>query len=225
MPRFEPLAAQMMERAERLEHRECVDGIHLSSLVTFEEFLSALWKGWTVAAREDATVQHSQSGRWRDARQEGPSSLVATIVLRHDNSGVWITGQVTLTYWSRPGVVHMGWDTMSDGGRLHAVATHLLNKSVDAPTLTRLLERVGEEIERRVGGGAREVQRHARCARLLLNLDPKAVADAVAHAVGDDGAQALAHEVVSMHTLAGLGALGDIHARLHEADLDTIDLY
>jgi hypothetical protein len=210
--RFEPLAAQVLERAERLEWGEHVDGVAPASLTSFEDALAAAWHGWTVAARDDVTVRHR--GRAQ------ASSLVAIILLRHDRTGVWVVGEVTLTYWSQPGVVHISWETMSLGGRMHAVVSHLLNKSEDAATLPALVQRLAEQIERLAGGGAPETQRRARCARLLLSLDEDAATAAVGSRCGDEVAQAVGHEIASMRTLAGLGGLGQIHHMLEWADAD-----
>ena len=207
---IDDLTAEVNDRYERMlaaRPDDTVDGVNRNDLDTLDDYLTALWQGWTVVSRHDVTLKYSTMN----------SSLTAIILLRHNQSGWWLATEVTLTYWSAPGVVHLDWANTSHSARLASATYNVLNlrKNVNAPTLPALMHTLMAGIDQAHSLGTRaEGRRYARATRTLLSLDPEHVSGVIG---GRDGHHA-AQQVSAVPTLAQLGAFGDIDTLLTEAE-------
>lgn len=215
------LAEQVSTQAERLTDATTpdgptADGVTAADVRTLADYFRLVWPHWTLVHRTDLTLSYP----------DGASARQAFVVLRHDDTGAWLTTPVQLTYWAQGDSVHYDWETTENPvHRVRTIGHHIfdLGKHVYAPTLPALVEAVADQIAGKLGSESPELRRHLNTAQVLLDMDPTAAdADAVSctpEGEGPDGPQADAarqatraveQEIAAMRTLAGLGGLGGI---------------
>lgn len=206
----EGLGDEVLLRADRLNDGDEVDGKRITDLHTLDDFLRHVWTGWQVVHRGEVGGSYSN----------GAAARWTIVLLRHRATGTWLITSLTMAYWTNRGVLHTEWEDLTQRSRLTTVAFHVfgLGKFTAAATLPALAENLAAEIAPRLGPNNRssELDRHIRTARVLMHLEP----DALARAVDETETDTVRHEAQTMRTMAALGGLGGIEAALAQAAVE-----